>query len=147
MRVVWGIAFSKTNFSLLAYFLTSAKPKITYVENKTAMELEDQITLTCEASGDPIPSITWRTSTRNISNEEKVVPPLRSSPQPYGVGRMMEGQLKLLLFPLHMGSVMLHTESMTASVLVQALKAMQNIYLQCIGAALPAVKGITEINK
>uniref|UniRef100_A0A8U7NPN1 Neural cell adhesion molecule 1 n=1 Tax=Corvus moneduloides TaxID=1196302 RepID=A0A8U7NPN1_CORMO len=51
-----------------------AKPKITYVENKTAMELEDQITLTCEASGDPIPSITWRTSTRNISNEEKVQP-------------------------------------------------------------------------
>ncbi|KAH0623345.1 hypothetical protein JD844_031577 [Phrynosoma platyrhinos] len=50
-----------------------AKPKITYVENKTAMELDDQITLTCEASGDPIPSITWRTSTRNISNEEKVV--------------------------------------------------------------------------
>ncbi|XP_015505290.1 neural cell adhesion molecule 1 isoform X5 [Parus major] len=48
-----------------------AKPKITYVENKTAMELEEQITLTCEASGDPIPSITWRTSTRNISNEEK----------------------------------------------------------------------------
>ncbi|XP_060643044.2 neural cell adhesion molecule 1 isoform X21 [Anolis sagrei] len=50
-----------------------AKPKITYVENKTAMELDDQITLTCEASGDPIPSITWRTSTRNISNEEKTL--------------------------------------------------------------------------
>ncbi|XP_018864471.1 neural cell adhesion molecule 1 isoform X2 [Parus major] len=50
-----------------------AKPKITYVENKTAMELEEQITLTCEASGDPIPSITWRTSTRNISNEEKTL--------------------------------------------------------------------------
>ncbi|NWH66575.1 NCAM1 protein, partial [Geococcyx californianus] len=50
-----------------------AKPQITYVENKTAMELEDQITLTCEASGDPIPSITWRTSTRNISNEEKTM--------------------------------------------------------------------------
>ncbi|XP_074415595.1 neural cell adhesion molecule 1 isoform X10 [Zonotrichia albicollis] len=48
-----------------------AKPKITYVENKTAMELEDQITLTCEASGDPIPSITWRSSSRNISSEEK----------------------------------------------------------------------------
>uniref|UniRef100_A0A452S9A0 Neural cell adhesion molecule 1 n=1 Tax=Ursus americanus TaxID=9643 RepID=A0A452S9A0_URSAM len=43
-----------------------AKPKITYVENQTAMELEEQVTLTCEASGDPIPSITWRTSTRNI---------------------------------------------------------------------------------
>ncbi|NWQ58990.1 NCAM1 protein, partial [Neopipo cinnamomea] len=50
-----------------------AKPKITYVENKTAMELEDQITLTCEASGDPIPSITWRSSSRNISNEEKTL--------------------------------------------------------------------------
>lgn len=36
------------------------------------MELEEQVTLTCEASGDPIPSITWRTSTRNISSEEKV---------------------------------------------------------------------------
>lgn len=62
-------------------FPSSAKPKITYVENKTAMELEDQITLTCEASGDPIPSITWRTSTRNISNEEKVQP----CPEPPGV--------------------------------------------------------------
>ncbi|XP_032694338.1 neural cell adhesion molecule 1 isoform X1 [Lontra canadensis] len=48
-----------------------AKPKITYVENQTAMELEEQVTLTCEASGDPIPTITWRTSTRNISSEEK----------------------------------------------------------------------------
>uniref|UniRef100_A0A8C9DTD0 Neural cell adhesion molecule 1 n=1 Tax=Prolemur simus TaxID=1328070 RepID=A0A8C9DTD0_PROSS len=48
-----------------------AKPKITYVENQTAMELEEQVTLTCEASGDPLPSITWRTSTRNISSEEK----------------------------------------------------------------------------
>ncbi|XP_044312211.1 neural cell adhesion molecule 1 isoform X8 [Varanus komodoensis] len=50
-----------------------AKPKITYVENKTVMELEDQITLTCEASGDPIPSITWRTALRNISSEEKTL--------------------------------------------------------------------------
>uniref|UniRef100_A0A8C9ADA0 Neural cell adhesion molecule 1 n=1 Tax=Prolemur simus TaxID=1328070 RepID=A0A8C9ADA0_PROSS len=50
-----------------------AKPKITYVENQTAMELEEQVTLTCEASGDPLPSITWRTSTRNISSEEKTL--------------------------------------------------------------------------
>ncbi|TEA40608.1 hypothetical protein DBR06_SOUSAS24910003, partial [Sousa chinensis] len=56
-----------------------AKPKITYVENQTAMELEEQVTLTCEASGDPIPSITWRTSTRNISSEEK--PPRESVPK------------------------------------------------------------------
>ncbi|XP_075047450.1 neural cell adhesion molecule 1 isoform X2 [Mixophyes fleayi] len=48
-----------------------AKPKITYVENKTAVELDNEITLTCEASGDPLPSITWRTATRNISEEEK----------------------------------------------------------------------------
>ncbi|KAM8955573.1 neural cell adhesion molecule 1 isoform 9-T9 [Lycaon pictus] len=56
------------------FFLgTAAKPKITYVENQTAMELEEQVTLTCEASGDPIPTITWRTSTRNISSEEKTL--------------------------------------------------------------------------
>ncbi|KAM3920947.1 neural cell adhesion molecule 1 isoform 5-T5 [Leptodactylus fuscus] len=48
-----------------------AKPKITYVENKTAVELDNEITLTCEASGDPLPSITWRTATRNISEEDK----------------------------------------------------------------------------
>lgn len=50
-----------------------AKPKITYVENKTAMELDEQITLTCEASGDPTPSITWRMATRNISSDEKTL--------------------------------------------------------------------------
>ncbi|XP_072281639.1 neural cell adhesion molecule 1 isoform X9 [Pyxicephalus adspersus] len=48
-----------------------AKPKITYVENKTAVELDNEITLTCEASGDPLPSITWRTATRNITDEDK----------------------------------------------------------------------------
>ncbi|KAM4703586.1 neural cell adhesion molecule 1 isoform 2-T2 [Rhinophrynus dorsalis] len=50
-----------------------AKPKITYVENKTAVELDNEITLTCEASGDPLPSITWRSPTRNISKEEKTL--------------------------------------------------------------------------
>ncbi|KAM3920949.1 neural cell adhesion molecule 1 isoform 7-T7 [Leptodactylus fuscus] len=50
-----------------------AKPKITYVENKTAVELDNEITLTCEASGDPLPSITWRTATRNISEEDKTL--------------------------------------------------------------------------
>lgn len=96
------------------FFSSSAKPKITYVENKTAMELEDQITLTCEASGDPIPSITWRTSTRNISNEEKVQP----FPKPRGVGGLstacpclslawncMRMHVEILLLPLHGGHV------------------------------------------
>ncbi|XP_060799793.1 neural cell adhesion molecule 1b isoform X2 [Neoarius graeffei] len=39
------------------------KPKITYLENQTATEMEEQIRLTCEATGDPTPSITWATGT------------------------------------------------------------------------------------
>uniref|UniRef100_A0AAY4ARQ3 Neural cell adhesion molecule 1b n=1 Tax=Denticeps clupeoides TaxID=299321 RepID=A0AAY4ARQ3_9TELE len=35
------------------------KPNITYMENKTTTEMTEQITLLCDASGDPTPSITW----------------------------------------------------------------------------------------
>ncbi|KAG7269796.1 hypothetical protein CRUP_001876, partial [Coryphaenoides rupestris] len=35
------------------------KPKITYIVNQTASEQEDQVTLTCEALGDPTPTINW----------------------------------------------------------------------------------------
>uniref|UniRef100_A0A668VGN4 Neural cell adhesion molecule 1b n=1 Tax=Oreochromis aureus TaxID=47969 RepID=A0A668VGN4_OREAU len=35
------------------------KPNITYIINQTATEMEEQVTLTCEASGDPTPTITW----------------------------------------------------------------------------------------
>uniref|UniRef100_A0A3Q4BGR5 Uncharacterized protein n=1 Tax=Mola mola TaxID=94237 RepID=A0A3Q4BGR5_MOLML len=35
------------------------KPKITYIVNQTTSEMEEQITLTCEASGDPTPTISW----------------------------------------------------------------------------------------
>ncbi|XP_027029783.2 neural cell adhesion molecule 1b isoform X4 [Tachysurus fulvidraco] len=35
------------------------KPKITFLENQTTTEMEEQIRLTCEATGDPTPSITW----------------------------------------------------------------------------------------
>ncbi|XP_030599806.1 neural cell adhesion molecule 1b isoform X11 [Archocentrus centrarchus] len=35
------------------------KPNITYIINRTATEMEEQVTLTCEASGDPTPTITW----------------------------------------------------------------------------------------
>ncbi|XP_048836883.1 neural cell adhesion molecule 1b isoform X6 [Brienomyrus brachyistius] len=35
------------------------KPKITYLENLTTSELEEQVMLTCEALGDPTPTITW----------------------------------------------------------------------------------------
>lgn len=62
----------QTFFNEILFLFLKAKPKITYVENKTAVELDNEITLTCEASGDPLPSITWRTATRNISEEDKV---------------------------------------------------------------------------
>uniref|UniRef100_A0A8C9T1J5 Neural cell adhesion molecule 1a n=1 Tax=Scleropages formosus TaxID=113540 RepID=A0A8C9T1J5_SCLFO len=35
------------------------QPKITYLKNQTASELEEQVTLTCEATGDPTPTIVW----------------------------------------------------------------------------------------
>ncbi|XP_028319982.1 neural cell adhesion molecule 1b isoform X4 [Gouania willdenowi] len=35
------------------------KPKITYIVNQSTSEMEDQVTLTCEASGDPTPTISW----------------------------------------------------------------------------------------
>uniref|UniRef100_A0A8C7J241 Neural cell adhesion molecule 1 n=1 Tax=Oncorhynchus kisutch TaxID=8019 RepID=A0A8C7J241_ONCKI len=45
------------------------QPRITYLDNQTASELEEQITLTCEASGDPTPTITW-SFVPNLSNAE-----------------------------------------------------------------------------
>ncbi|XP_067364888.1 neural cell adhesion molecule 1b isoform X5 [Channa argus] len=35
------------------------KPNITYIVNQSTSEMEEQITLTCEASGDPTPTISW----------------------------------------------------------------------------------------
>ncbi|XP_040005839.1 neural cell adhesion molecule 1a isoform X2 [Xiphias gladius] len=35
------------------------QPKITYLNNQTASEFDEQVTLTCEASGDPTPTISW----------------------------------------------------------------------------------------
>ncbi|KAM9299588.1 neural cell adhesion molecule 1 isoform 3-T3 [Gastrophryne carolinensis] len=68
------VAENKAGDSEATIFLkVYAKPRITYSENKTAVELDNEITLTCEASGDPLPSITWKTATRNISEEEKTL--------------------------------------------------------------------------
>ncbi|XP_078283084.1 neural cell adhesion molecule 1a isoform X3 [Rhinoraja longicauda] len=47
------------------------KPEITYVENKTVVELEDHITLTCEANGDPTPSITWMKGSHTYRDGEQ----------------------------------------------------------------------------
>ncbi|XP_037324017.2 neural cell adhesion molecule 1a isoform X1 [Pungitius pungitius] len=35
------------------------RPKITYLDNQTASEFDELVTLTCEASGDPTPAISW----------------------------------------------------------------------------------------
>lgn len=104
-----ALFWAATEWMLFLSFF-SAKPKITYVENKTAMELEDQITLTCEASGDPIPSITWRTSTRNISNEEKVSPLPKT--WSHWQGSVLLLPSCLCWYTLHDGNSQMHVEIM-----------------------------------
>ncbi|XP_072548257.1 neural cell adhesion molecule 1b isoform X7 [Salminus brasiliensis] len=47
------------------------KPRITYLENQTTTEMEEQITLTCEATGDPTPTITWSYGTRMFTEGEQ----------------------------------------------------------------------------
>ncbi|XP_068509209.1 neural cell adhesion molecule 1a isoform X6 [Syngnathus scovelli] len=45
--------------------------KITYLNNQTATEFDDEVTLTCEASGDPTPSISWSFQNRMFSEGEQ----------------------------------------------------------------------------
>uniref|UniRef100_A0A671RXI2 Neural cell adhesion molecule 1-like n=1 Tax=Sinocyclocheilus anshuiensis TaxID=1608454 RepID=A0A671RXI2_9TELE len=47
------------------------QPKITFLENQTASELEEQITLTCEATGDPTPNIIWSFGRRVFTENEQ----------------------------------------------------------------------------
>uniref|UniRef100_A0A8B9GNC5 Neural cell adhesion molecule 1b n=1 Tax=Astyanax mexicanus TaxID=7994 RepID=A0A8B9GNC5_ASTMX len=47
------------------------KPRITFLENQTATEMEEQMTLTCEATGDPTPTITWSYGTRTFTEGEQ----------------------------------------------------------------------------
>ncbi|XP_078055024.1 neural cell adhesion molecule 1-like isoform X8 [Mustelus asterias] len=49
------------------------KPEITFVENKTAVELEEQIKLTCEAKGDPTPTIVWMKGTHTYKDGEQTM--------------------------------------------------------------------------
>ncbi|XP_026878207.2 neural cell adhesion molecule 1b isoform X3 [Electrophorus electricus] len=47
------------------------KPTITYLENRTTTETEERVTLTCEATGDPTPSITWSFGSRVFNEGEQ----------------------------------------------------------------------------
>lgn len=47
------------------------QPKITFLENQTTSELEEQITLTCEATGDPTPNIVWSFGRRVFTENEQ----------------------------------------------------------------------------
>uniref|UniRef100_UPI003AAAC852 neural cell adhesion molecule 1b n=1 Tax=Centroberyx gerrardi TaxID=166262 RepID=UPI003AAAC852 len=47
------------------------KPKITYLVNQSTSEMEEQVTLTCEASGDPTPTINWSYGVRVFTEGEQ----------------------------------------------------------------------------
>lgn len=46
-------------------------PKITYLNNQSALEFDEQVTLTCEASGDPTPNILWSFDNRVFTEGEQ----------------------------------------------------------------------------
>uniref|UniRef100_A0A8C7ZLE1 Neural cell adhesion molecule 1 n=1 Tax=Oryzias sinensis TaxID=183150 RepID=A0A8C7ZLE1_9TELE len=49
------------------------QPKITYLNNKTAIEFDEEVILTCEASGDPTPTISWSSESKIFTEGENIV--------------------------------------------------------------------------
>ncbi|XP_071362531.1 neural cell adhesion molecule 1a isoform X15 [Trachinotus anak] len=49
------------------------QPSITYLNNQTASEFDEQVILTCEASGDPTPTISWSFENRVFTEGQQSV--------------------------------------------------------------------------
>ncbi|XP_067307257.1 neural cell adhesion molecule 1b isoform X3 [Pseudorasbora parva] len=47
------------------------QPKITYLKSQSTTEMDERVTLTCEATGDPTPTITWSFGTRVFTEGEQ----------------------------------------------------------------------------
>ncbi|XP_053702889.1 neural cell adhesion molecule 1-like isoform X9 [Synchiropus splendidus] len=45
--------------------------KVTYLNNQSATEFDDEVTMTCEASGDPTPTISWSFENREFTEGEQ----------------------------------------------------------------------------
>uniref|UniRef100_A0A3Q4MPQ3 Neural cell adhesion molecule 1a n=1 Tax=Neolamprologus brichardi TaxID=32507 RepID=A0A3Q4MPQ3_NEOBR len=63
-------AGEKTEEVSLSVFV---QPNITYLSNQTASEFDDQVTLTCQASGDPTPTISWSFGNKVFTEGEQSV--------------------------------------------------------------------------
>lgn len=50
----------------------TVKPKITYIVNQSTSEMQEQVTMTCEASGDPTPTISWSYGEHVFTEGEQV---------------------------------------------------------------------------